>query len=312
MLNIVNLIFPILLIILIGFAAGKFKILKPETGDILSQFLFFFSLPCLTFSNIYNSKMEDLLNLRFLFTYLFSILIIILLEYILYARLLHIHGQELIMLIMGGYYINAVYMGIPVTTLVLSSVIPPLIPLFLQASFFFPLSVYLMDKSSSNKQKTTRFSSLFLLLKNPVLIASGLALISLIFKISYPEFIISTLDLLGKPAAAAGLFALGFTSNLPAGTIITKHETRMAVLSSVFKVILQPVAAFLLGKFVFHLDAWWLTAAVICAMLPTAINHFIVSQRYNSCGNESRLIILFTTIGSCVMISIYLLIFGVS
>ncbi|MEM5787588.1 MAG: ATP-dependent RNA helicase HrpA, partial [Syntrophobacteraceae bacterium] len=64
--------------------------------------------------------MEDLLNLRFLFTYLFSILIIILLEYILYAWLLHIHGQELVMLIMGGYYINAVYMGIPVTTLVLS------------------------------------------------------------------------------------------------------------------------------------------------------------------------------------------------
>ena len=100
-------------------------------------------------------------------------------------------------------------------------------------------------------------------------------------------------------------------SNLPAGSMISKHEMKMALIASFFKVIVQPLIAFLIGKYLFRLDAWWLSAAVICSMLPTAVNHFIVSQKYHSCGNESRLIILFTTIGFCIMISCYLLIFGV-
>jgi malonate transporter len=309
--NILNLIIPILSIILIGYAAGKFKILKVETSDILTRFLFFFCLPSLTFSNIYQSKLEDLLNYRFLFTFLSGMLIVITLQYLLYNRLFHIRGQELVMLTMGGFYANIVYMGVPVTSLILSSVIPPLIALFLQASFFFPLSIFLMDQFCEPKPKRDRFGTILLVVKNPILIASFLAILSLVLKIHYPQFLISTFELMGKPAATTGLFVLGFTSNLPAGSMISKHEMKMALIASFFKVIVQPLIAFLIGRYLFRLDAWWLSAAVICSMLPTAVNHFIVSQKYHSCGNESRLIILFTTIGFCIMISFYLLIFGV-
>ena len=309
--NIINLIIPILSIILIGYAAGKFKILKVETSDILTRFLFFFCLPSLTFSNIYQSKLEDLLNFRFLFTFLFGILIVILLQFLLYSRVFHIEGQELVMLTMGGFYANIVYMGVPVSTLILSSVIPPLIALFLQASFFFPLAIFLMDRFCDPDAKRDRFGTVLLVAKNPILIACFLAILSLALKIQYPQLLITTLELMGKPAATTGLFVLGFTSNLPSGSMISKHEMKMSLIASFFKVIVQPLTAFLIGKYLFRLDAWWLSAAVICSMLPTAVNHFIVSQKYHSCGNESRLIVLFTTIGFCIMISGYLLIFGV-
>ncbi len=305
--QIVSLLVPLLLIIALGFLAGKFKILPPETGHVLTQYLFYFSVPCLSFSNIYQSNIQVLLNPNILLTFFCTIVTVILLQGLLYTRVFHIRGQELVMLTLGGFYMNAIYMGVPVTTAVLGSAIPSLIPFFLQASFFFPLAVYLMDRFSGRKTDKSLLDVLLVLVRNPILIASLIALFSLALKIQFPAFVLETTKMMGAPAAVTGLFALGFTCNLPAGSVVTRHEFKMAVIATLFKILVQPLVAFLLGKFVFRLDPWWVTAAVICAMLPTAVNHFILSQKYKSCGNESRLIVLLAMIGSCIMLTLFLL-----
>ena len=114
--QIVSLLVPLLLIIALGFLAGKFKILPPETGHVLTQYLFYFSVPCLSFSNIYQSNIQVLLNPNILLTFFCTIVTVILLQGLLYTRVFHIRGQELVMLTLGGFYMNAIYMGVPVTT----------------------------------------------------------------------------------------------------------------------------------------------------------------------------------------------------
>jgi hypothetical protein len=304
--QIINLILPILIVVLAGYCAARFHVLDKGTGNVLCQYLFYFSLPFLTFTNIYRAGLDNLLNGRFILTAILTIFGIILLAYFVFRFLFQSEGQNLIMMIFGSFYVNATYVGVPVASMILSSVVPPLIILMIQASFFFPLTVFLMDVNSGKQSRINFKDSLLLLVRNPILVATLIAIVLLVFQIRVPQFVLTTTELFGKPAAATGLFALGFTCYLPADQKITKSEIRRALTVTLFKTFLQPLLAWSIGRFVFHLDSWWLTAIVVCAMLPTAVNHFIVSQKYRCSENESKLIILFTTFGFTIMVSLFL------
>lgn len=310
MLAIIELVLPILIVILAGYLAARFRILGRETGNVLSQYLFYFAIPFLTFSNIYKTGLAELLNFRFMLAAILTIFIVIATSYLVFRYLFHFAGQDLIMMIFGSFYINVAYMGIPIATMVLDSVIPLLIILVLQASILFPIIVFLMDMKSGKKTKYSLKEMALILVKNPILMASLIAIASLLLKIEYPKFVLETAELLGKPASVTGLFALGFTCFLPADRKITKSEIKNALTATFFKLIYMPSVAWIVGKYVFQLDRWWLIAIVICAMLPTAINHFIVSQRYLCRENESKMIILFSTFGFAFGMSFFLYLIG--
>ncbi len=65
----------------------------------------------------------------------------------------------------------------------------------------------------------------------------------------------NTLNVLGKPASPAGLFALGFTCHLPADKRIRATEARQALTVTLFKLLVQPTIAWLIGTYVFP----WIT-----------------------------------------------------
>lgn len=305
--EIVRLVFPIFVIILLGYFAARKRFLDKNTGGLLSCYLFYFSLPFLTFANIYNTGLENLLNLDFILGAFISIFLVIVTGYIFYKKVFGLSGAELIMAVFGGFYVNATYMGMPVSTLLLGSVTPPLIILVIQAGMIFPVIIYLLDRKTSEKTKFSLKDSLQILAKNPLMIAAAGAVLSLALGIKYPEFIMTALDLLGKPASTVGLFALGFTCYLPVESSFTKEEQLQALSVSLFKLLLQPILAYLIGRYVVGLDAWWLRSLVVVAMLPTAVNHFIASQKYRLFQNESKLVILFTTFGFTITVSFFLL-----
>ena len=310
MLAIIELVLPILIVVLAGYLAARFRILGRETGNILCQYLFYFAIPFLTFSNIYNTGLAELLNFRFMLTAILTIFIVIATSCLVFRYLFHFDGQDLIMMVFGSFYINIAYMGIPITSMVLGSVIPLLIILVIQASILFPIIVFLMDLKSGTKTKYSFKDMVLILVKNPILMASLIAIASLLLKIEYPKFILETTELMGRPASTTGLFALGFTCFLPADRKITKSEIKNALTATFLKLIFMPSVAWIVGKYVFQLDRWWLIAIVICAMLPTAINHFIVSQRYLCRENESKMIILFSTFGFAFGMSLFLYLIG--
>ncbi len=305
--EIIRLVFPIFVIILLGYFAARKRFLDKNTGGLLSRYLFYFSLPFLTFANIYNTGLENLLNLDFILGAFITIFLVIVIGCFFYKKVFGLSGAELIMAVFGSFYVNATYMGMPVSTLLLGSVTPPLIILVIQAGVIFPAIIYLLDRKTSEKTKFSLKDSLKILAKNPLMIAASGAVLSLALGIEYPEFIMTALDLLGKPASTVGLFALGFTCYLPVESNFTKEEQLQALSVSLFKLLLQPILAYLIGRYVVGLDAWWLRSLVVVAMLPTAVNHFIASQKYRLFQNESKLLILFTTFGFTITVSFFLL-----
>ena len=307
MIEIIALVFPIFVIILLGYFAARNNYLDKNAGALLSRYLFYFSLPFLTFANIYNTGLDNLLNFGFILGAALTITLVIIISYFIFKSVFKLSGAALIMAVFGGFYVNATYMGMPVSTMLLGSVTPPLIILVLQAGMIFPVIIYLLDRKTSGKTDITLKESLLILMKNPLLVAAGGAVLSLVLGIEYPQFIMTALDMMGKPTSTVGLFALGFTCYLPGNTTFTKDEQMRAVSVTLFKLLLQPIIGFLIGRYVVGLDDWWLRALVVVSMLPTAVNHFIASQKYRVFQNESKLLILFTTFGFTITVSLFLL-----
>ena len=254
--------------------------------------------------------LDNLLNARFILAVVLTLLIVIPTAYFVFRFGFKLKNEDLVMMIFGSYYINVGYMGIPIASLLLNSVIPVMIILVMQASFLFPLTVFMMDLKTGGNKSINLKDTLLILVKNPILLSSLIAILSLVLKIEYPEIVLRTTDLLGRPASTVGLFALGFTCYLPAERRITALEMKQALTATFIKIIYHPLVAWLVGKYVFNLDRWWLIAIVVSAMLPTAVNHFIVSLRYRCNENASKLIILFTTFGFTIVMSIFLYLIG--
>ena len=83
-------------------------------------------------------------------------------------------------------------------------------------------------------------------------------------------------ELLGKAVAPAALFALGasMAGYRIAGTII-ESLTMVG-----FKLLVHPVAVWLLGRYVFALEPLYLAVATITAAVPIGANVFIMAHKY--------------------------------
>ena len=65
-----------------------------------------------------------------------------------------------------------------------------------------------------------------------------------------------------------------------------------------------------IGKYVFRLDEWWLTSLVIIAMLPAALNDYILAQRYHADESYASIAVLVSNLLFSVTISFYIMFIG--
>ena len=63
--------------------------------------------------------------------------------------------------------------------------------------------------------------------------------------------------------------------------------------------------AYGIGKFIFALEGWWLNSIVILAMLPAALNDYILSQRYHSDEEFASVSVLLSTLLFSITITVY-------
>ncbi len=100
------------------------------------------------------------------------------------------------------------------------------------------------------------------------------------------------LAFLGAAAPPAGVFALGLAL---AGWSLKGTAGSMVPLSLV-KLVLHPFLVWLVLGPVLGLDAFWVTAGVLYAALPTAANVFIIAERYETGSRVIAAVVLVTTV----------------
>ena len=301
---------PIFILAFLGFLAGRIRLMPEYTSGALCSFLFFFCGPAVSFSNIITSEIGDIFNLRFTLAFIAFELSAVLVSFLLYKTVFRDAGADLIIRILCSFYGNISYVGIPVFLSIFNNVIPNLIALMIHVTLIAPVVLFLLDRYSGNNAHNSIFRSMLGSLKNPNIFVPILAILLLLFRIPIPQVVRDTADLLGKPTTTVGMFALGLTCSKNSLRAAKKIFVR-AFIGSLMKVIVCPFIAFLLGKFVFRLDQWWLNSLVILAMLPAALNDYIYSQRYHHSEDFASAAVLMSTFLFSITISLYILLIGV-
>ena len=299
-----NLVAPVFLIVAIGFALRKFGLINDNFISLSSKIVFSVALPALIFTEISTIKLEEILNFKLiLFAYLITIISF------LFSWLISIPfikgGKDRSVFIQGSFRGNYAIVGLAIianlygtnslgkASLLLSFIVP----------LYNILSVVALTVPMRGEKQINFVKTLVEIIKNPLIIAVIIAVLFSYFQVALPNVILLTVDYLSDIALPLALIGIGGFMSVSD----IKRTSSISFSSTAIKLILIPsigtYCAFLLG-----FKGEELGILFILFASPTAIVSFIMAE---AMGANSRLagnILLITTLGSVVTITIGLFI----
>jgi predicted permease len=182
-------------------------------------------------------------------------------------------------------YVNAANLGLPIAAYVLgdASLIVPM--LLTQLIVLQPLGLMILDttvapfdpKGSGRSELVRRLTSP---LRNPLMLGSLTGLMLSVFEVRLPRFLLDPLVLVGGMAVPAMLIAYGVSLRLGPRPGAGEPAAQIGYIVAL-KLLVQPLLAFLIGRFALGLSGADVLAVTVVAALPTAQNVFTHAVRYD-------------------------------
>ncbi len=302
---VLNIVLPVFGVILAGVLSRRLGLLGEDSAAALNKFVFFVALPPLLFLSCARVPLDEVFNWPFLATYSTGVLLTIVAGLTGAWKLLGhrdlpvltLHGMSLI-------FSNTVYLGIPLLILAYGEkgATPAVIITLFTNLVFLTLSAVLIE--SSRKEKGANpLSVLSSSFKNPLIVSPFLGVLYSWSGWSLYEPLERFLDLLANGAGPTALFAMGMSLY---GFSVTAGAREIGWVTMI-KLILHPAITWLVGRYVFGLQGFWLESAVILAALPAGALIFVVAQRYNVYVQRAAASVVVTTAMSVVTLAIVFL-----
>ena len=301
MLPVLSVVVPVFALILAGFIAGKAGKLGPNASAEINRFVVWLALPAQLFTFTANSDWQTLWQPGFIIAFsagCFAVYIALLLY-----RWYHTRDWVAASFTgLSGSYANTGYMGIPLCLLALgdSGLAPAVIATLVVVCGLFGLAIVFIEFGKQSHKPWYEIIAIVLgsLAKNPLLVApiagaawsaSGLQMVE-----PAQQF----LSFLAAAASPCALVSIGLF-------LMQKSEGKVSGVWSLtfIKLIVQPGVAWLVAGPILGLPLFWVQAAVLMSALPTGTGPFMLAQYYQADGSAISRIVLQTTLGSIVTLS---------
>nr|WP_257794866.1 AEC family transporter [Arthrobacter sp. zg-Y1116] len=284
------------IIILTGYAIGRLGILGENAQTVLSRLAFFVASPALLLVTLSDADLPTVFSFPLLVAAASAGATAVL--YVLITRWwLRRPLPEMLISAMSSSLVNAANLGLPICVYVLgdAAYIAPV--LIFQLAFFTPLFLMMMDSATSGRRTSVRVFAAQVV-RNPIIVGSLIGLLLAATGTQLPEIIHEPVSLIGGAAVPAMLLAFGLS--LVGSRPLNADGGRRAdvILASAFKLLVQPLLAFLLARFILGMEGHLLFAVVVTAALPTAQNVFVAAARYEEGVLVAKDTVLLTTIAS--------------
>lgn len=284
------------IIILVGYLIGRLGVLGANAQTVLSRLAFFVASPALLLVTMSDADLHTVFSLPLLVAGASAFVTAA--AYVLCTRWwLRRPLPELLISSMSSSLVNGANLGLPIAVYVLgdAAFIAPV--LIFQMAIFTPMYLMLLDSATSGRRTSVRtFAGQ--VLRNPIIIGTLIGLFLAATGLNLPVIILEPVTLIGGAAVPAMLLAFGIS--LVGSRLLQRDGGRRAdvVLASAFKLVLQPVLAYLLARFVLGMEGHLLFAVVVTAALPTAQNVFVAANRYEEGVLVAKDTVLLTTLVS--------------
>jgi predicted permease len=281
-------------IILVGMFVGRRKLLGENARSVLSALTFFVASPALLFETLSKAKLQDVFAAPLLVAAVGAVATAVI--YLLISRLLLKREMpEALISTMSASLANSANLGIPIAVFVLgdANYVAPL--LIFQLAFFTPLLLMALDATTSS-HRTTPLGFLLLIVRNPMIVGSGLGLLVAGTGWHLPALVMQPIHLIGGAAIPAMLIAFGMSLNGSRPLQASAGRRLDTLLASGFKLVVHPLLAYIFARFALGLGDHALFAAVVTSALPTAQNVFVAASRYRTGVTVAKDTVLITTI----------------
>jgi hypothetical protein len=286
--------FVVWCIILVGWFVGRRRILGDNARPVLSGLTFFVASPALLFETLSKARLQEVFAEPLLVTAVAAIITAA--AFFALARFwLKRALPEALMSAMSASLANSANLGIPIAVYVLgdASYVAPL--LIFQLAFFTPMFLMILDSSTST-HRTTAVGFFLMILRNPMIVGSGLGLLVAGTGFQVPALVMEPIHLIGGAAIPAMLIAFGMSLNGTRPLQASAGRRVDTLLASGFKLAVQPALAYVFARFALGMDGHALFAVVVTSALPTAQNVFVAASRYQTGLTVAKDTVLITTV----------------
>ena len=293
------------IIIGLGFLLAQLKILDTTAQGVLARTAYYVASPALMVTVLGGTDVHGLLSAN-LIASLGSVVVSATMA-VLVARLLwKREAGDTVIAAFCAAYVNAGNLGLPIAAYALgdAALIAPM--LLVQLVVLQPAGLAVLDGITHEPSPGMTWARLLLIriaspFRNPLAMGSLVGLVLALTGISLPVVINAPLTLVGAMAVPCMLLAYGISLRLGPRPGAGEPPIQVATLVSI-KLIVQPLAAYLIGAYAAGLVGPDLLAVTVIAALPTAQNVFTFAMRYDRCVILARDTIFATTLLSVPVI----------
>ena len=302
---------PVFLIIGLGTLCAWRGVFQAEAQKAFSLFVFYCAMPCYWFMAMARVPRSMLLHTDYLAAFAISMGCVAALGGIVARGLFRRDGPSTILAMTGTCHTNAAYMGVPIVMMAFGQSAPVIVIVLFQ--ILVTTTLILTGIEICQKHKALSLAALRqfpqTVLLNPIV---GGAMLGILFAFQeWPVPVVAgrTFDLLGGAGIPTALFALGLSLGT-ARPPLPVASRRLVALLVAMKIILHPLMAWVIGRYLFHLESPWLGALTVVAAMPTAVNNFVFAQRYDAFVAESSAVVFWSSVLSLASLSLLLMLFA--
>ena len=306
MADIVGLLLPFFGLIVIGYIAARVTKQSAEALGWLNTFIIYAALPALFFKLVSKTPIEQLTRAGFVVTDIAATYLIFLLLFLIGRFLRRNSLADSTIQAFAGAYGNIGYMGPGLALLALGekAAVPVALIVCFENALHFIVAPALMAIEGGDKRSPWRLAADIAkkVLLHPFILSTALGFAAAALSVDQPIAFQRFVDYLAQAAAPCALFAMGVTLALRP---LKRIPAEIGYIVPV-KLVLHPLAVYVVLQAVGGFDPIWIESAVLLAALPTATNVFVIGQQYGVWQERASATILITTACSVVTVSLVL------
>jgi malonate transporter and related proteins len=272
------------IIIGLGFLLAQLKILDATAQGVLTRIAFYVASPALMITVLGGTDVDRLLSAN-LIASLGSVVVAATIAVLLARLVWKRQSGETVVAAFCSAYVNAGNLGLPIAAYALgdAALIAPM--LLAQLLLLQPTGLAVLDEITHVPSDEISWRRLLLIrltrpFRNPLAVGSLIGLVLALTGITLPVAINAPLTLVGGIAVPSMLLAYGISLRLGPRPGAGEPPIQIATLVWL-KLVLQPIAAYLIGAYLVGLAGRDLLAVTVIAALPTAQNVFTIAMRYD-------------------------------